>query len=229
MEKNLFKKITKKIIEKYIWKYFLLNKIKNQRGLLKLNLGAGNNPIKGWINADITPRSWNILYVDVKKKMPFKSNTFDYIMLEHLIEHLSWQDGKKMLKECFRILKKGGKLRISTPNIIFVVSLYKKNSNNEYYTRKITRRFLKNLYKKNCRPVFVINNAFYNWGHKFLYDQKLLVEALQEARFKEIKREYYGNSRDNNLNKIETHEKGVGDIKVCQIESIVLEALKRKN
>lgn len=227
MKENFFKRIIRRIVERCIWKYFLLNKIKNQKGLLKLNLGAGNNPIEGWINADIMPKDWNVLYIDIRKKMPFKNNTLDYIVSEHLIEHLLREDGKKMLKECFRILKKGGKIRISTPDIIFIASLYNKNNDNEYYIKKITKRFLKNLYKKNCRPVFVINNAFYNWGHKFLYDEPLLVETLREIGFKDISREIYGKSKDKNLNKIESHEKGVGNIKVCQIESIVLEAKKR--
>ncbi len=227
MKKNSLERMVKRIVERYIWKYFLLNKIKKQKGLLKLNLGAGNNPIKGWINADIMPKDWNVLYIDAKKKMPFKNNTLDYILSEHLIEHLLREDGKKMLKEFFRILKKGGKIRISAPDIVFITSLYNKNNDNEYYIKKITKRFLKDIYKKDYRSVFVINNAFYNWGHKFLYDETLLVETLQEAGFKNISREVYGKSKDKNLNKVESHEKGVGDIKICQIESIVLEAKKR--
>ena len=227
MKENFFKRMIRIIVGRYVWNYFLLNKIKNQMSLLKLNLGAGNNPIKGWINADIAPKDRSILYIDARKKMPFESNTFDYIVSEHLIEHLSIEEGKKMLKECFRILKKGGKIRISAPDIIFITSLYKKNKDSKYYIRKITKRFLKDIYKKNYRPVFVINNAFYNWGHKFLYDEKLLVETLQEVGFKDINRQTYGKSKDKNLDKIESHEKGVGDIKVCKIESIVLEAKKK--
>lgn len=227
MKNNFFKKIIKRINEKFIWKYLLLRKIKTKEGLLKLNLGAGKNPIEGWVNADFVPENSDVLYIDVRKKMPFKSNTFDYIISEHLIEHLSREEGKKMVKECFRILKKGGKIRISTPNIAFIASLYKKNNNNKYYIKKITKRFLKDFYGEDYRPVFVINNAFYNWGHKFLYDERLLMETLKEAGFKGIKREIYGRSKDKNLNKVESHEKGVGDAKICQIESIVLEANKK--
>ena len=80
---------------------------------------------------------------------------------------------------------------------------------------------------EDYRPIFVINNAFYNWGHKFLYDERLLVETFQKAGFKDIRRKIYGKSEDKNLDGIESHEKGVGDVKVCRIESIVLEAAKR--
>ena len=227
MKENILKRSIKKITRRFIWRPLLLAKIKNKKGPLKLNLGAGNNPIKGWVNADFIPKNLNILYIDVRKKMPFRDNTFDYIISEHLIEHLSREEGKKMLKECFRILKKNGKIRISTPNLKFITSLYNENKDNKYYIKKITKRFLKDIYHEDYRPVFIINNAFYNWGHKFLYDEKLLVETLQEIGFKDISREVYGGSKDKNLNKMESHEKGVGDVKVCQIESIVLEASKK--
>jgi len=216
-----------KMLNKYIWKYVLLYRVKKKKGKLKLNLGAGNNSIKGWINADLEPRNFNILYIDVRKKIPFKDNSLDYIISEHLIEHLSKEEGKKMLIECFRTLKKGGILRISTPDIKFITSLYRRNKDNEYYIKKITTRFLKEICHDDYRPLFVINNAFYNWGHKFLYDEELLRESLKKAGFKEIRREIYGKSKDKNLNKIEAHEKGVGDVKVCEIESIVMEAKKK--
>lgn len=44
----------------------------------------------------------------------FKDESFDAIVLSHLIEHV--YDPKKILIECKRLLKKGGKLVIATPN-----------------------------------------------------------------------------------------------------------------
>lgn len=226
--RNLLKDVIRKVFVRYIWKYVLLNKIRKQKGPLKLNLGAGKNPLEGWINADFIPENKNILFIDVRKKIPFKDNTFDYIIQEHLIEHLSRRDGENMLKECFRILKSGGKLRIATPDLIFISSLYNKNRDNNYYIKKITQRFLKDL-GKDYRPAFVINNAFYNWGHKFLYDEKLLTELLEKVGFKEIVRKEYGKSNDKNLDGVEMHEKGVRDFRVCQIESLILESKKHKS
>ncbi len=45
----------------------------------------------------------------------FQNESFDAIVLSHVIEHL--YDPNKILNECMRILKKGGKLVIATPNI----------------------------------------------------------------------------------------------------------------
>lgn len=48
---------------------------------------------------------------------PFTPETFDYIVVEHMIEHVPYKDALKMLRECSRVLKKDGVIRISTLNI----------------------------------------------------------------------------------------------------------------
>ena len=58
----------------------------------------------------------NIIYAkkDISKGIPFKSEKFDLVFAGHIIEHLL--DTSFFLKECNRILKKGGTLIVSTPN-----------------------------------------------------------------------------------------------------------------
>jgi 2-polyprenyl-3-methyl-5-hydroxy-6-metoxy-1,4-benzoquinol methylase len=46
----------------------------------------------------------------------FAAEHFDAITLNHVIEHV--QDPIKLLKECHRVLKPGGKLVVTTPNIL---------------------------------------------------------------------------------------------------------------
>jgi SAM-dependent methyltransferase len=48
------------------------------------------------------------------KTLPFESDTFDFIMLSHLIEHV--QDWKALLDQCKRILKRSGAMYIETPS-----------------------------------------------------------------------------------------------------------------
>ncbi|MBU2639905.1 MAG: class I SAM-dependent methyltransferase [Nanoarchaeota archaeon] len=59
----------------------------------------------------ITKNVWN----NELKKCKFKNDFFDVVVMWDLIEHLT--DPNKELKEINRILKKDGKLIISTPNI----------------------------------------------------------------------------------------------------------------
>jgi SAM-dependent methyltransferase len=48
------------------------------------------------------------------KTLPFESDTFDFIMLSHLIEHV--KDWKSLLEQCKRILKRSGAMYIETPS-----------------------------------------------------------------------------------------------------------------
>ena len=83
--------------------------------------------MSGWLNSDIEPKLKDILYLDATQDFPIEDNSFDYIFSEHMIEHITYNDAKRMISECFRILKPGGVIRISTPDLSFLVDLYKDN------------------------------------------------------------------------------------------------------
>lgn len=53
---------------------------------------------------------------DSNKPLPFENNSFDYVILAEVIEHL--KEPYSAVKEINRILKPGGKLVLSTPNIL---------------------------------------------------------------------------------------------------------------
>jgi SAM-dependent methyltransferase len=55
------------------------------------------------------------VYLGEIAKQAFRENSFDAIYSSHVIEHL--HDPAAVLKECYRILKPGGKLVVLTPNI----------------------------------------------------------------------------------------------------------------
>jgi len=52
---------------------------------------------------------------DVGKSLPFKSKSFDYVVIFEMIKYLTIKDGKTLISETKRVLKKGGTLVISTP------------------------------------------------------------------------------------------------------------------
>ena len=55
-----------------------------------------------------------------KQKLPYNNNYFDLVTLTEVIEHL--EDYRGNLKDIFRVLKPGGILVISTPNILNINS-----------------------------------------------------------------------------------------------------------
>lgn len=73
----------------------------------RLNLGCGGNILDGWENHDSD--------VDLEKPLPFEDNSIDFILLEHCWEHFESKIAFQILKECQRILKVRGVLRLCVP------------------------------------------------------------------------------------------------------------------
>ena len=59
-----------------------------------------------------------IKFLTYKNKLPIKSNSIESISMIELIEHIDNKDLKYLLKECRRVLKKDGKIYLSTPNYL---------------------------------------------------------------------------------------------------------------
>jgi 2-polyprenyl-3-methyl-5-hydroxy-6-metoxy-1,4-benzoquinol methylase len=57
------------------------------------------------------------------EKLPFKKERFDYVIIAEIIEHV--ENPAKFLRECKRVLKKGGKIIGSTPNATDFVRIFK--------------------------------------------------------------------------------------------------------
>lgn len=53
--------------------------------------------------------------VCVDRKLPFQKGYFDVITMLAIIEHLEYNQAYKIIKECYKILKKNGILIITTP------------------------------------------------------------------------------------------------------------------
>ncbi len=70
---------------------------------------------------------------------------------------------------------------------------------------------------------FVINNAFHNWGHQFLYDRTTLQTAMKEVGFVDVTCVLPGESNDKQLHGIEKHGEFIGDEEMNCFETQVLE------
>ncbi len=212
----------------------------------KLHLGCGYQFIEGWINTDIRSDLVSdplIDYLDVTKTFPFDSEEIDYIFTEHLIEHIDYLKGLNMLIESYRVLKPNGKIRISTPDLQFLIDLYgddKTDLQKQYMEEfKTNSPLLMDTYKsistnhnfklngkkpKFPTDTFIINNFVRAWGHEFIYDKKTLVESMEWVGFKDIKICKISVSDDLNLNNLENVERMPKGM--LELESIILEGTK---
>lgn len=191
----------------------------------KLHIGCGENILSGWLNADFFPHSDMILHLDASDTFPFPTGSFDYIFSEHMIEHISYSNGFVMLSECYRILRNNGKVRISTPNMQFLINLYGcgKSELQMEYLKWATDKFGKNI---SCHDdTFVINNFVRAWGHLFIYDEKTLRSSLGKAGFSKIVRCDLNESNDELLRNLENDQRMPKGL--LKLESFTLEGTKR--
>jgi glycosyltransferase involved in cell wall biosynthesis len=88
---------------------------------VKINLGSGGSPLKGYINVDATPTRLGItpdIICDIRNLSIFDDNYADEIIAIHVIEHFWRWEVLDILKEWLRVLKPEGKLILECPNLI---------------------------------------------------------------------------------------------------------------
>jgi len=126
------KKIILKIINHYDYSIKFINIKKQVRSRLNginLNVGCGNNRIKGFINLDYIMHPYyngdksNCINYNMRSDpLPFKNNSVDNIYCSHVIEHIETIYVKKFIEESKRVLKTNGVLRIVCPDTQYLWS-----------------------------------------------------------------------------------------------------------
>lgn len=112
---------------------------------------------------------------DLGRGIPFDDSSVDFIFTSHFLEHLFERQAERLLEESFRVLKSGGVLRISVPDLSYAISLYQKGCKHQM-----------------LRDYFFVDesDSFYA-RHKYMYDFELLKEKLNAAGFNAVERRIY--------------------------------------
>ncbi|KKQ31643.1 MAG: Methyltransferase type 11 [Candidatus Shapirobacteria bacterium GW2011_GWE1_38_10] len=170
----------------------------------KINLGSGPASCRGWTNYDwgllpilgkykltsifvklaLLPRDYKwkwpkIELVDIRKGLPDEDKSVDYIYCSNVLEHFEKFEAITILRECKRVLKDRGLIRIVLPDLTKMMKKYKnaESFNREYFG------FDKDLYVGilgNIKKLFIR-------GHQWMYDAEEARELLKIAGFNKIK------------------------------------------
>jgi predicted SAM-dependent methyltransferase len=174
------------------------------KGGLRINVGSGPSTVQGWVNVDIVCEWDDMVYLDVTEPWPLPDGSVEAVNSEHFIEHINFADAPTYFAEAFRILRPGGVIRTSTPSLRGVIDAYLAADPKvlaHYQTRIVGWCEARNHSE-------MLNNAFYEWGHRHIYDVEAITEMLEEAGFTQIERAEFGNSRHPVLSGIDTHDDG---------------------
>lgn len=82
-----------------------------------LNLGCGSTFHPDWTNLDFAPRPPYVLGYDLRHGVPFPDGLFDAVYHSHVLEHIPRRGAPDFLRECLRVLRPGGILRVAVPDL----------------------------------------------------------------------------------------------------------------
>ena len=192
---------------------------------LRVMIGAGPSKVEGWLATDLLPSRADVVFLDAGKPFPFADGAVDRIHSEHMIEHVDHPIGRRMLAECHRVLRPGGRIRIATPDFDRVVALAGPidGSLAEQVRESNLRRDVAEPEASN--PVYAVNRLFSEYGHRFLYTEDLLRRALDAAGFTDVRRYDVGESDDPEFRGLEQHDRQI-DEAWNRYQTMVLEATK---
>jgi predicted SAM-dependent methyltransferase len=193
----------------------------------KLQIGAGRIDYPSWLNTDIDPGPGEV-YLDATKPFPTPDGSIHYVFGEHVIEHLSYDDGLVMLRECYRVLAPGGKVRFATPNLLKYIQSFQEPKSPEvqnYLRRKLE---LHGWPPSSVPEAMILNMELRSFGHQYIYDPRTLSDRLAQAGFKTIAEFPPGESDDPQLQGIEARHKAPNQAwrEMNDYEAMVIQAVR---
>ena len=89
-----------------------------------VNLGCGTRIHPDWENVDFYKTGPSVRVHDLRKGVPYENEVFNAVYHSHLLEHFPKNEGKRFLRECYRVLRRGGIVRVAVPDLEGMVRVY---------------------------------------------------------------------------------------------------------
>ena len=162
----------------------------------KVQLGCGERRLNGWVNVDINRTVHPDVRIDLRGGFPAPAGTVARIFSEHLLEHLTLDDGRRLLDDCHAALEPGGIIRIAMPDLRYVVERYLRGGDGAGPGLEVAED---PALRSIDSPALLLNHALRSWGHLYLYDLDELRLRLRQAGFSEVEPREAGLSPDPDL------------------------------
>ncbi|MEM4720136.1 MAG: class I SAM-dependent methyltransferase [Candidatus Bilamarchaeaceae archaeon] len=136
-------------------RFLLIKKLSNLRNKRVLDIGCNIGVILRFIDnsnkkygIDISPElitmakkeiPGGVFRVADAKKLPYKTNSFDVVLLVNMIEGIPINECNARIAEAVRVLKKGGTLYLTTPNRLHIYYFF----NNTFFPWELRALILK--------------------------------------------------------------------------------------
>ncbi|MCO6432451.1 MAG: methyltransferase domain-containing protein [Deltaproteobacteria bacterium] len=158
----------------------------------------------GWISADICDVNGGVGFNQIiareqgsffirhnaETPLPLPDNSITLVHSEHFIEHVSISSAALWLSEIKRIVKPGGIIRLVTPDLARYIEGY--NDPQQAFFAEHWRILANHpqcreaCYRSGIfapRRAAMVNQIFYFWGHRWIYDFEEMVYLATLAGF----------------------------------------------
>lgn len=140
----------------------------------KTQIGCGQHYLNGFINIDANFQRRTDYLLDVRAGLPFPDCSMGFIYSCHMLEHLHVTEAIRLLKECHRVLKSEGYMRLTLPDFEFVFRILGGNEESNF-----PRRF-------RSRHGQAINFLFCDGQHKYGFSREVVEELALDLGFSKV-------------------------------------------
>lgn len=208
------------------------------RAGLKLHLGCGSTVVPGWVNIDKSPsillgrvpglRSAlavarvltrdqtravfpaGIVRADVRGGLSYPDESVAYVYSSHMIQHMSRWQGLELVRECRRVLERGGVLRLATPNFEAMMTAYIRgwSRNGEPPADAVMSGLGHFVDQPGTRSSMILRRLF-TAPTQWLYDATSLTRLLNEGGFPDVEIRKFRESALPEIDQLEHREGGL--------------------
>jgi SAM-dependent methyltransferase len=178
-----------------------------------LNVGCGTTAPEGWVNIDRSPglvlarhptlrtvavclgvlrgpqaeARWppNVRRIDARKGLPFADGSVGVVYSSHMLEHLVRADAIRFIRECRRVLRGDGLLRLALPDLHRMAEEYVASANPEAADEFVEATGL----GWDARPTGAgrLVEAVGGARHRWMYDARSLQHLCLDVGFNNVR------------------------------------------
>lgn len=153
---------------------------------LRLHVGCGEKYLPSFINVDMNLFRKIDLWLDVRNPLPFPTGALEGIYAQETLEHFYPDELERVLRECHRVLKPGGFIRMEVPHLRHAVEAYLTGKSSWFPDWPRSYRSMGGR---------LSNFLLCDGQHRNVFDFSLWEELLQAAGFSDIQECQQGTSR----------------------------------
>lgn len=143
----------------------------------RLNWGCGASGEPGWINSDRKEGPGIDISCEILDGLPLEDDSIDYIVSIYALPEVPYPDLVPVLQELRRVLKPGGVLRLSLPDLDKGIQAYL-NNDHEYF-------LIPDEEAKSSGAKFIVQMIWYGWT-RTLFTRDFIEELLYKAGFHRV-------------------------------------------